>query len=201
MENPKSVSASNPKAVSRSYKRRTRNVFIHKPMQREFTFVLIALLMISTLAIGLVIHHTIHEAVMGGGFRFGKINAYEILSDVSYQLIIRVAGILFVTLIVMGVFGILFLHRVAGPVYRFRQTFAKVNRGEVPPAIKLREGDFFGETADEVNRLLKRLTFEREKSGEIKEKLNKMIASNPSGSVAKDAQEMKDLMDRAPESK
>ena len=64
------------KKGERPYKRRARNILIHKPMQREFTFVMIALLMVATLAIGFVIHETIRDAAFGGGFRFGKMNPY-----------------------------------------------------------------------------------------------------------------------------
>ena len=139
---------------ARVYKRRARNILIHKPMQKEFSLVLIGLLMVSLLAISFVIHSTIREAVLGGGYRFGKVSPVELLSDVSYLLIVRVACVLFVTLIIVGLFGISFLHRVAGPVYRFRQTFLKLNKGEVPPRIRLREGDFFEETAQEINKYL-----------------------------------------------
>jgi len=145
-------------AKPRMYKRRARNILIHRPMQKEFTMVLIALLMVSLLAISFVIHATIREAVFGGGYRFGTVSPAEVLSsDVSYLLIVRVACVIFVTLIIIGMFGVFFLHRVAGPVYRFRQTFLKLNRGEVPPLIKLREGDFFEETAQEINKYLERL--------------------------------------------
>ena len=151
-ENPASPVENTARA--RAYKRRARNILIHKPMQKEFTLVLIGLLMVSLLAISFVIHSTIREAVLGGGYSFGKISPVELLSDISYQLIVRVASVLFVTLIIVGLFGVSFLHRVAGPVYRFRQTFLKLNRGEMPPAIRLREGDFFDETAQEINKYL-----------------------------------------------
>ena len=54
MDEEKSVS---PQAVvpKTTYKRRARNILIHKPMQREFAFVIIGLLMISCLAVGFVI--------------------------------------------------------------------------------------------------------------------------------------------------
>ena len=134
-------------AKPRMYKRRARNILIHRPMQKEFTMVLIALLMVSLLAISFVIHATIREAVFGGGYRFGTVSPAEVLSsDVSYLLIVRVACVIFVTLIIIGMFGVFFLHRVAGPVYRFSQTF-----------LKLREGDFFEETAQEINKYLERL--------------------------------------------
>lgn len=160
---------------TRPYKRRARNILIHKPMQREFTFVMIALLMLSTLAIGFVIHETIREAAFGGGFHFGKINPYEVLSEVSYQLIIRVSAILFLTLVVIGIFGVFFLHRVAGPVFRFRQAFLRLNDGEMPRPVKLREGDFFMETATEVNRLLKKVEAERGRREKALQKLNEAL--------------------------
>ncbi len=175
------------------YKRRVRNIFIHKPMQREFTFVMIALLMVSTLAIGFIIHHTIHSAIYGG-FRFGKVSPYELLSDVSYQLIIRVSSVMFVTVLIIGIFGMFFLHRVAGPVYRFRQVFMKVNRGEMPHPIKLREGDFFEEAANEINDVLKRLEFEREKTARVKTKIDQVLTGETSGESASNMKELQGIL-------
>ena len=43
----------------RQYKRKLRSVLIHKPMQREFTLVVMSLLIISALTVGFVIHQTI----------------------------------------------------------------------------------------------------------------------------------------------
>jgi len=183
-------------AVTRPYKRRVRNIFIHKPMQREFTFVMIALLMVSTLAVGFVIHQTIREAAFGGGFHFGKINPYEVLSEISYQLIYRVSSILFLTLIVIGVFGIFFLHRVAGPVYRFRQIFIKINDGEFPKFVRLREGDFFTETASEINRLVQKLRFDFEKSRRLREKLKQLLDSaDPSQPLYIEIEEIKTILE------
>jgi len=56
--------------IKRHHQRKVRNVLIHRPMQREFTLIMISLLMISTLAVGFVIHETIREMAFGGGFRF-----------------------------------------------------------------------------------------------------------------------------------
>ncbi len=182
----------------RLYKRRIRNIIIHRPMQREFVFVIIALLMVSTLAIGVVIHATIREAAFGGGFRFGKISPYEILSDVSYQLVVRVAGVLFLTLLVICSFGIFFLYRVAGPVYRFRQVFMRLNDGEMPPPIKLREGDFFHEIANEINEVLKKMGDEREKTKELKQKLDQALALRPPENVARLIREAGETLGRRP---
>ncbi|MBI4116095.1 MAG: methyl-accepting chemotaxis protein [Candidatus Omnitrophica bacterium] len=150
-------------ATPRQYKRRLRSVLIHKPMQREFTLVVISLLIISALTVGFVIHSTINQAMMGGGYRFGRISAYEVMSDVRYDLIVRVSLVLFVTILVIAIFGIFFLHRIAGPVYRFRRVLHRIAEGEIPDEVKLREGDFFTETADDLNRVLRMLRERRDR--------------------------------------
>lgn len=196
MNTEKTITSTELPPGSRGYKRSARNIFIHKPMQREFIFVVVALLMVSTLAIAFIIHHTIYSAVQGGGFRFGTISPYEVLSDVSYQLIVRVAFVLFATLVVIGAFGILFLHRVAGPVYRFRSVFMRLSKGELPAQIKLREGDFFQETASEINALIKQLHLEQEKDQTILQKINQLLAANPPENVAKIAREIQHSLER-----
>ncbi|MBI3312674.1 MAG: hypothetical protein HYZ83_00375 [Candidatus Omnitrophica bacterium] len=187
----------NTSTEGRSYKRRVRNIFIHKPIQREFTMVVISLLMISCLAVGYVIHETIREAAFGGGFHFGKINPYEVLSEVRYLLILRVTAVLFATLLVIGAFGVFFLHRVAGPVHRFRQTLLRINDGELPPPVKLREGDFFTEVAVEMNRLLEQMQSERGQAKEMRTLVEKIISSRQPDSVIQSAQELKAVLDKA----
>ena len=190
------------KTSSRSYKRRVRNILIHRPMQREFTLVVIALLMVSSLAIGFVIHETIREAAFGGGFRFGKVNPIEVLGEVRYQLILRVSLILFASLIVLGTFGVFFLHRIAGPVYRFRQVFLRINKGEVreiPVPVRLREGDFFHETALEINRMIRRLRLDEQKIRFAKEKISEIMAQGPSESMGKTIHEMREFLEQNPE--
>ncbi len=193
MNQDKTMPAEKP-LEGRPYKRRVRNIFIHKPMQREFTFILIGLLIVSSLAITFVIHYTIRGAASGGGFYFGRLSPYEILSDVSYQLIFRVSCILFLTIVMIGIFGIFFLHRVAGPVYRFRQVFLQINRGEIPRPIKLREGDFFHETAVEINHLVKRLELDEDQHKQLEQKINAILAANPPEAVARQAKEMKAVL-------
>jgi len=182
-------------APHRPHKRQAKNLIIHRPMQREFSFMLIALFMVASAAVAWVIHQTIRDAAFGGAFTFGKINPSEILYDVSYSIIIRVTLVLILTLIIIGAYGVVFLHRVAGPVYRFRQTLLKVNRGEMPSDIKLREGDFFHDMAQDINVVLKRLRAEQEKISELKEKVVDFQKSAPSEEIRQKADEMKEVID------
>lgn len=186
-----------PPAEQRAYRRRLRNVIIHKPMQREFSLMLIGLLMISISVVAYVIHGTIREVSGGGGYQFGRISPYEVMSDLNYLLLIKVSSILLVTLVIIGLYGVFFLHRVAGPVYRFRQVLLRINDGEIPREIKLREGDFFTETAVEINRLIKRLESEKDRNVKMRDKINHVIYSNNVNEPAiKVAKELKALLDR-----
>ena len=179
----------------RSYKREAKNIIIHRPMQREFSFMLIALFMVASAAVAWVIHQTIRDAAFGGAFTFGKVNPTEILYDVSYTIIVRVTLILILTLIIVGAYGVVFLHRVAGPVYRFRQTLLKVNRGEMPKELKLREGDFFHDMAQDINIILRRTRAEQEKIVELKSKVSDFQRNAPSDDVRQKADEIKAVLD------
>ncbi len=190
-QNSKAVSA----AAQKTYRRKMKNILIHKPMQREFSLVLIGLLMVSTLAVAYVIHSTIKEMAFGG-YHFGKVSPYEMLSDISYQLVIRVSCVLFVTLVVIAFYGVFFLHRVAGPVYRFRQTFLKINDGEIPHPIHLREGDYFGETAAEINRFIEKLKFERSKCAQMRDQITRILDSQPGGTAQNALKELRSLLDK-----
>ncbi len=183
-------------AQAPNYKRKFRSVLIHKPMQREFTLVVISLLFISALAIAYVIQHTIHEAMMGGGYRFGKISAYEVMSDVTYELVVRVSLVLFVTIMVIAVFGVFFLHRIAGPVYRFRAVLRRVCKGELPDEFKLREGDYFTETADDLNHVLRILRERKEQIGKLQRRLEDTIQKSSSSSVASDLKSIREDLNR-----
>lgn len=180
----------------RQYKRKLSSVLIHKPIQREFILVVISLLIISALTVAFVIHSTIREALMGGGYRFGKISAYEVMSEVSYDLIFRVSLVLFVTVMAIAVFGVFFLHRVAGPVYRFRSILRRICQGEIPQAGRLREGDFFIETMDDLNRVLQLLRERHEKLTVLQQRLEQSIQADPSSPLTPVLGEIKESLNQ-----
>jgi len=138
-------------------RRSVRNIIIHRPMQREFTIITIAILMVSSVFVNYLIQYTLEEVISTNVVSFGRVGAYNVLSDASFELIVRVTLVMFVTIITIGLFGIFFLHRVAGPVYRFHQLFLRLNRSEIPLMVRLRRKDFFKEVALELNELFKLL--------------------------------------------
>lgn len=165
-------------APGKRYQRKASNLFIHKEMQREFSFVLIVLLILSSFFVAVTIHYTIQHAAFGdGALQFGKVNPYEVISQVSYQIVTRVTIILLITLFIIAAYGIKFLHRVAGPIYRCRKTLIMLNQGKIPDQIRLRDGDFFTEVADEVNRQTDLWTLEVRRREELARQIDALAAS------------------------
>jgi hypothetical protein len=77
-------------------------------------------------------------------------------------LLFRVFFILFLSVVVTGVAGVLFLHRIAGPLYRIHGVLRMLVHGKIPEReVKLREGDFFVEIVEELNRLIVKLRQEK----------------------------------------
>lgn len=62
------------------------------------------------------------------------------------------------TAFIAGTFalGVIFSHRVAGPIYALKRTIRELNGGK-DSFLKLRAGDEFTEMADEFNALVKKL--------------------------------------------
>ena len=139
-------------------RRKIKSVFIHRPLQREFTMLMVIILMVATLLIGVVIHYTIHETLTDQTGGLGRTAAYEFLAEIDQKILIRVFAVLFITIVAARMGGVFFLHRVAGPIYRIRITLRQLADGKIPKNdVKLRRGDFFAELAVETNRLMNRL--------------------------------------------
>ncbi len=151
-------------------RRSIRNIVVHRPMQREFTLITIAVMMLSAIAMNYLIKHTLQEIISENVSGYGKIGAYSVLSDASYELVVRITLVMFITIITVGIFGVFFLHRVAGPVYRFHQTFLRLKTNDIPRNdIKLRDRDFFKEVAGDLNEILKLLRKRKLTIEQIKE--------------------------------
>jgi sensor histidine kinase YesM len=138
--------------------RKIKSVFIHRPLQREFTMLMVIILMVATLFIGVVIHLTIQETLTSDAGGLGRSAAYDFLAEIDQKLLIRVFAVLFVTVVAAIMGGVFFLHRVAGPIYRIRLTIKRLAEDQIPErSVRLRHGDFFQEVADELNRLIDKM--------------------------------------------
>ena len=84
------------------------------------------------------------------------------------------------------ILGLLFSHRIAGPVYRISKTLQEISKGNLGLKIRLREGDELIDLADAINNLT--------------EKLNKTLISDKDlvAKIEKDMQEIGKLVSTQP---
>ena len=137
-----------------SDKRSIQNVLINRPMQREFTLVMLGIMMTAAVTVGIVINFTLNAIVEGVPPTISRTNLERMIFDANSQLVVTSILIIFIAVIATGFFGVFFLHRIAGPVYRFRQVLKRMGTGEIPQEVQLRKRDFFKETAEELNKVI-----------------------------------------------
>ena len=138
-------------------KRSIQNVLINRPLQREFTLVMLVIMMTAAFAVGIVINFTLSGLTESAPPTISRITLERMIFDANSQLVVSSILIIFVAVIATGFFGVFFLHRVAGPVYRFRKVLERMGSGEIPSEVQLRRRDFFKETAEELNRVIQLL--------------------------------------------
>ena len=138
-------------------KRYIQNVLINRPMQREFTLVMLGIMMAAAFAVGIMINYTLSGLTQDAPSSISRTTLERMVFDVNSQLVVSSILIIFIAVIATGFFGVFFLHRVAGPVYRLRKVLERMGSGEIPGNVQLRRRDFFKETADELNRVIQLL--------------------------------------------
>ncbi len=140
-----------------SDKRSIQNVLINRPLQREFTLVMLGIMTIAAFAVGMVINYTLNGLTETAPNTISRTALERMIFDANSQLVVSSILIIFIAVIATGFFGVFFLHRVAGPVHRFRKVLERMGSGEIPGDVQLRRRDFFKETADELNRVIQLL--------------------------------------------
>jgi hypothetical protein len=77
------------------------------------------------------------------------------LKEFYAGLFLRLLLIFLIGFFVNVLFGLVFLHRITGPLQRVRNVLNQLIEGKVPEgAVKFRQGDFTPEIADSLNRLV-----------------------------------------------
>ena len=76
-------------------------------------------------------------------------------------LLVAVLGFCLIGCFVIAYRGLRFSHHVAGPAYRICKSLERLRAGDIDFQVRLREGDYLGEIAEELNRYLEHLRTQR----------------------------------------
>lgn len=163
-------------------KRSLQNILINRPLQREFTLVMLAIMMTAAFVVGMTINFTLGRLTEDVPSVISKTAFERMIFDVNSQLVVSSILIIFIAVVITGLFGVFFLHRVAGPVYRFKQVLSRVVSGEIPNEVRLRRRDFFKETAEELNRVIQLV----KEFDNTSQKIDSLLAQLPDDKLPKE---------------
>ncbi len=141
-------------------KRNYRNFLIHPQYQWKYVFWLSATGLALVIMNALIFYHFVGE-----NYRT-LVAMAPMTDDVRNQLVRELSQIIIVLSIsavaFLGfafLFGIVFSHRTAGPMYRLKKTFQEVAEGNLESRIQLRPGDDFHDVADAFNQMMDKVSY------------------------------------------
>src|SRR3989338_10302787 len=71
-----------------AYKRSVQNVLINRPMQREFTLVMLAIMMTAACAVGVLIHFSLKGLTEDAPSTISRLALEQMVFDVNSQLVV-----------------------------------------------------------------------------------------------------------------
>ena len=147
---------SQPKAFQR------RTIFIKKNLQLRYMLLIVLSVLCGLTIMTLELTATLNELF----------DTYPVLVQPLYDAFLPLAAQFFYKIAIYILFVIIISailsHKMAGPIYRFEQTFRQVAKGDFSQRVHLRKGDQFKEMQDEFNKMMDRVQAEVEKNKNIK---------------------------------
>jgi len=141
----------------KKYKR--RNYLVNKPLQFAYAGIAIWLLLIAIILVGTFTYYiTLNTILNQLQMENQLIDAYRIVSTINSILIKRIGFLLIFVILLALILEILFLHRIAGPIYKIEKTLNDIANGKKVQPIKLRKKDFFKSLAASVNKVIEKIS-------------------------------------------
>ena len=124
--------------------------------------VLVTIVLISSLVILTIIYNKYIGVVLPTSLETGGVTSFEIthlvtLSDLIWPVMVVILISITISSIAVYVLGLRFTHRIAGPVYRLRNSIAEMTDGDLGKKISIREKDYFQFLAADIDCLRQQL--------------------------------------------
>jgi methyl-accepting chemotaxis protein len=144
---------SKPKA---QFQRRT--IFIKKNLQVRYMLLIVLSVLCGLAIMTLELTATLNE--LFDSYPVLVQPLYDEFGSIAAQFFYKIAIYVLFVIIISAVLS----HKMAGPIYRFEQTFRQVAKGDFSQRVHLRKGDQFIEMQDEFNKMMDRVQAEIELS-------------------------------------
>jgi methyl-accepting chemotaxis protein len=130
-------------------KRKIRNLLINKNLQLRITLKFLVAAVCFSVVNGITVFFTLWTAIVQWVPEAEEIEQYFRVTILYILALNSVAIIALIT----GL-GIIFTHRIAGPIHRIQQQLERMLQGEKVGSISLRRGDEFQQLAETINQVL-----------------------------------------------
>jgi len=135
-----------------------RTIFIKKNLQVRYMLLIVLSVLCGLTIMTLELLATLNELF----------DAYPVLIQPLYDEFLPIAAQFFYKIAIYVLFVIIISailsHKMAGPIYRFEQTFRQVAKGDFSQRVHLRKGDQLIELQNEFNKMMDRVQAEIEKN-------------------------------------
>lgn len=159
---------------------------INKKFQFKYIFIILILTFSAVFVVSFVTFYVIWTNV---------INEFFFIQDASKKLgdiYLKTTELLIIPLLILAfvfsIIGILYSHKIAGPLYRVQKICEEIGKGNLNINVKFRKGDEFHEVADSLNKVIHSLKNMVKEDKEIIEKLFLLTQK-----LKKDIETQKDL--------
>lgn len=159
---------------------------INKKFQFKYVFIILFIMFTAIFTISFVTFYVIWTNV---------INEFFFIQDASKKLgdiYLKTTELLIIPLLILAfvfsIIGILYSHKIAGPLYRVQKICEEIGKGNLNINVKFRKGDEFHEVADSLNKVIHSLKNMVKEDKEIIEKLFLLTKK-----LKKDIETQKDL--------
>jgi len=130
--------------------RRRKRLFVDKKLQFGMALHIVGFVYFYLVLFALFANFSAIRTVLFGGTEASYIEAVSRLEVFVEVFVIPLVA----TFVCMCLHGIVFSHRLAGPLYRFKETLKRIQDGDLAGEIKLRKDDYFHDLCKEVNSMI-----------------------------------------------
>ncbi|MGB2906937.1 MAG: hypothetical protein WBB73_07540 [Candidatus Aminicenantaceae bacterium] len=122
------------------------------PLKKEILFVLkILSVMVLSIGISLAVLFIFLNKELEGSYGGAFQAISDLLQDLNHFIVIAVLAQFLCSSILICLLGLLYTHKIAGPVFRLKMILKRFQAGEEPEAISFRKTDFLAGVAGSFN--------------------------------------------------
>jgi nitrogen fixation/metabolism regulation signal transduction histidine kinase len=149
-------------------KHKRKICLINKPLQLKYASMVAAVLTVYSAVIGYFIKVILNSAIKGAQ-ALASVDPQELLvmQQQNDKMFLAIVIALALNTLLVGLFWLIAMHKIAGPLYRLNKGLQEIAAGRLPDDIHLRKGDELSEIVNNFNKMVSSLRSAPQKDKKI----------------------------------